>query len=60
MREFKNRRNPILPLDIHIPECEGHVMPDDLGLRMLLVRNKSNCYKLVNGHLYDIYCFSSD
>lgn len=28
MREFKNRRNPILPLDIHIPDSEGHVMPD--------------------------------
>lgn len=28
MREFKNKRNPILPLDIHIPDSEGHVMPD--------------------------------
>lgn len=23
-----NKRNPILPLDIHIPDCEAHVMPD--------------------------------
>ena len=28
MREFENTRNPILPLDIHIPDSEGHVMPD--------------------------------
>lgn len=28
MREYKNKRNPILPLDIHIPDSEGHVMPD--------------------------------
>lgn len=28
MREYKNMRNPILPLDIHIPDSEGHVMPD--------------------------------
>lgn len=28
MREFRNKRNPILPLDIHIPDSEGHVMPD--------------------------------
>lgn len=26
--EFKNNRNPILPLDIHIPDGEVHVMPD--------------------------------
>lgn len=26
--EYKNRRNPILPLDIHVPDSEGHVMPD--------------------------------
>lgn len=25
---FQNRRNPILPLDIHIPDGEAHVMPD--------------------------------
>lgn len=28
MREFENTRNPILPLDVHIPDSEGHVMPD--------------------------------
>ena len=28
MREFRNKRNPILPLDIHIPDSEAHVMPD--------------------------------
>ena len=28
MREYKNTRNPILPPDIHIPDGEGHVMPD--------------------------------
>lgn len=28
MREFENTRNPILPLDIHIPDSEAHVMPD--------------------------------
>ena len=28
MREFKNRRNPILPLEFHIPDSEAHVMPD--------------------------------
>lgn len=27
-REITNRRNPILPLDIHIPDSEAHVMPD--------------------------------
>ena len=28
VRNFKNMRNPILPLDIHIPDSEAHVMPD--------------------------------
>ena len=28
MRKFNNLRNPILPLDIHIPDSEAHVMPD--------------------------------
>ena len=28
MREHENSRNPILPLDIHIPDSEAHVMPD--------------------------------
>lgn len=28
MREYKNQRNPILPLDIHIPDSEAHRMPD--------------------------------
>lgn len=28
MRNFKNTRNPILPLDIHVPDSEAHVMPD--------------------------------
>lgn len=28
MREFSNRRNPILPLEYHVPDSEGHVMPD--------------------------------
>lgn len=28
MSEYKNSRNPILPLDIHIPDSEAHVMPD--------------------------------
>ena len=28
MREFKNMRNPLLPLDIHIPDSEARVMPD--------------------------------
>ena len=26
--EFKNCRNPVFPLDIHIPDAEAHVMPD--------------------------------
>lgn len=25
MREYKNKRNPLLPLDIHIPDSEAHV-----------------------------------
>lgn len=28
MQEFQNTRNPILPLEHHIPDCEGRVMPD--------------------------------
>lgn len=28
MIDCKNTRNPILPLHIHIPDCEAHVMPD--------------------------------
>ncbi|MBO0452857.1 family 43 glycosylhydrolase [Candidatus Enterococcus murrayae] len=28
MIEFENTRNPILPLSIHIPDGEAHVMPD--------------------------------
>ena len=28
MRTYENTRNPILPLDVHIPDSEGHVMPD--------------------------------
>lgn len=28
MTHFNNTRNPILPLDIHIPDGEAHVMPD--------------------------------
>lgn len=28
MKNFKNQRNPILPLEHHIPDSEGHVMPD--------------------------------
>lgn len=28
MREYINTRNPILPLKYHVPDCEGHVMPD--------------------------------
>lgn len=28
MRQYKNLRNPILPLDVHIPDSEAHVMPD--------------------------------
>lgn len=28
MKEFTNKRNPILPIEYHIPDSEGHVMPD--------------------------------
>ena len=28
MREYTNRRNPLLPTDIHVPDAEAHVMPD--------------------------------
>lgn len=28
MEKFVNQRNPILPLKYHIPDSEGHVMPD--------------------------------
>lgn len=28
MKEFINNRNPILPVEYHIPDGEGHVMPD--------------------------------
>lgn len=28
MNTSRNKRNPILPLDIHIPDGEAHVMPD--------------------------------
>lgn len=28
MKKFTNTRNPILPLEYHIPDSEGHVMPD--------------------------------
>lgn len=28
MVEFKNQRNPILPLKYHVPDCEAHRMPD--------------------------------
>lgn len=28
MKDYKNKRNPILPLEIHIPDSEAHVMPD--------------------------------
>ncbi len=28
MKEYKNNRNPVLPLEYHIPDSEGHVMPD--------------------------------
>lgn len=26
--KYNNQRNPILPLDVHIPDSEAHVMPD--------------------------------
>ncbi len=28
IRTYRNTRNPILPVDIHIPDSEAHVMPD--------------------------------
>lgn len=28
MIEFKNTRHPILPLYVHIPDPEAHMMPD--------------------------------
>lgn len=28
MKNFKNTRNPILPLEYHVPDSEAHVMPD--------------------------------
>ncbi len=28
VKTFQNRRNPILPLDVHIPDSEAHMMPD--------------------------------
>lgn len=28
MKTIKNQRNPILPLDVHVPDSEAHVMPD--------------------------------
>lgn len=28
INEFKNARNPVLPLEYHIPDSEAHVMPD--------------------------------
>ena len=28
MRIYSNQRNPILPVDVHIPDSEGHVMSD--------------------------------
>lgn len=28
MISFDNTRNPILPLDVHVPDSEAHVMPD--------------------------------
>ena len=28
MKTIENQRNPILPLDVHVPDSEGHVMPD--------------------------------
>ena len=28
MQECRNRRNPILPLSVHVPDSEAHVMPD--------------------------------
>jgi arabinoxylan arabinofuranohydrolase len=28
MKEYKDCRNPVLPVDLHIPDPEAHVMPD--------------------------------
>ncbi|MDB8709942.1 hypothetical protein [Mediterraneibacter gnavus] len=28
MKKFKNKRNPILPVEFHISDSEAHVMPD--------------------------------
>ena len=28
MRKYENQRNPVLPLDVHIPDSEAHKMPD--------------------------------
>lgn len=28
MEHFKNMRNPVLPLEYHVPDSEAHVMPD--------------------------------
>lgn len=28
METYVNKRNPILPLQYHVPDSEGHVMPD--------------------------------
>lgn len=28
MKQYHNTRNPILPLEVHIPDSEAHVMPD--------------------------------
>lgn len=28
MKKIKNSRNPILPLEVHIPDSEAHIMPD--------------------------------
>lgn len=28
MKTIQNQRNPILPLDVHVPDSEAHVMPD--------------------------------
>lgn len=28
MKQYKNKRNPILPLDVHVPDGEAHVMSD--------------------------------
>lgn len=37
MREFSNRRNPILPLEYHVPDSEGHVMPDGSCMYMAVL-----------------------